>query len=332
MKKIIFIYLTLILSIPLVHSQESFDELIMQGIEYHDEGNYAKAIEYYKKALKINPASAEVFYELSLSLLESGDYYGAIEYSDKLIDRDDKYAILAYNVKGSSLNYLGKSEEAIDVFLECIGKEENYGLTYYNLGLAYYANKELQNARDAYIHSVERDPQHASSHLNLGITMLELDKRVEGLLCLYYYLLLEPKSDRSLKAYDTLLLSLNQKRNRNEQIKTHVQDVFITVDSLLSVYAETIPLTKAHKNEVEQFTELTDSFFKSFGNQKDDSNEEHAFWWEFYIPFFKSMALWGYTDIYCHYIRLSAHEIPEAWISVNQNRIRDFNAWLRRQE
>lgn len=329
MKRIIFIYCFVFLPVTCLYGQEIIEELLLEGIEYHDEGKYGKAIETYEKALQINPHSVEVIYELSLSLLKSEDYYGAIEYSDKLLDRDDKFAILAYNTKGSALNYLGKSEEAIDVYLEGIKKDSDFYLSYYNLGLAYYSNKEFENARDAFIACLDLDPKHTGSHLNLGRTMFVMNKRVESLLCLYYFLLLEPESDRSLWAYDTVLLQLND--TALEEGQTDPSDIFDGIDRKISQKALSVQEQPGNKNEVELFTDQTESFFFSFKDVDDDLDPEHDFWWSFYIPFFKSMASWGYTDVFCHYIRLSVHQIPEAWIDVNRSRIKGFNTWLRRQ-
>lgn len=328
MNKLYIVGLFLLLFQPALWSQQTVKELLEQGIRYHDAGQYPSAITSYELALKIDPESAEAMYELSLSLMENGNYHAAIEYCDKLIDRNDKFSVLAYNTKGSSLNYLGRTDEAIEVYIESLDKERAFYLTYYNLGLAYFTNEEYDEARKAFINALDLNPQHAVSHLNLGRTMLQMGKRAEGLLCLYYFLLIEPESERSLLAYDTLILQLNY----SEPIEViDPSDTFAPIDRLLSEQAATIDQVSPHKNDVEKFTQLTHQFFMAFGDRKDDPDTAHDFWWEFYIPFFKSMAQWDYTDIFCHYIRQSAYRIPEAWLSVNKERIRSFNAWLSRQ-
>lgn len=305
MKKILIICWGCLLSVFCMQGQETVEDFLIEGIEYHDAGEYAKAIASYEKALKIDPDAVEVIYEISLSLLEAGDYYEAIAYCERLISRDDKFSILAYNTKGSALNYLGKREEAIDIFLEGIRKEEDFYLSYYNLGLAFYGNEEFEEAMKAFITCIDLNPKHTGAHLNLGRTMFVLNKKEESLLSLYYFLLLEPDSEKSLWAYDTLLL-------------------------LLGNLSEEEP-EKTHKNTVELFTDQTSRFILSFGKENGNPVPAESFWREFYVPFFTSMVSWGYTDIFCHYIRQSVHKIPEAWIAVNKNRIKGFNAWLRRQ-
>lgn len=322
--KTIYISLILLLFVPSVYGQKEIEDLLIQGIEYHDAGEYQKAIDTYRQLLSIDPENVEAIYEISLSLLEAGDYYTAIEYSDKLLQRDDKYAVLAYNTKGSCLNYLGKSEEAIEVFLEGLEKEEEFYLLHFNLGIAYYANEEYPEARDAFIGSLELNPRHAGAHYNLGRTMLLLNRRVESLLSLNYFLLIEPNSERSLEAYELLLLQLN---NPNSREDIYTASDFLSVDKMISQHAG----ENTDKSDFDKMVDQTDSLFKSFGVVQTDNDRDSRFWWDLYIPFFKSMAFNGYTDVFCRYIRLAVEEIPDPWLKANESRIRSFMAWVRQQ-
>ena len=51
---ILFIFF--FISSPII-AQTSIEDLVKEGIQYHDNGEYDKAIEIYKKALKIDPKS-----------------------------------------------------------------------------------------------------------------------------------------------------------------------------------------------------------------------------------------------------------------------------------
>jgi len=259
-KRIFLISLLLVSCIPFSSGQESIESLLHEGIEYHDAGKYPQAIAAYEKALRINPEAVEVIYEISLSLLENGNYYASIEYCDKLLDRDDKFAILAYNTKGSCLNYLGKPDEAIDIYLEGLQKEPEFYLTYYNLGLAYFAKGDYTDAAKAFVVCLDLNPEYAGAHLNLGRTMFQQNKRVQGLLCLYYFLLIEPESERSILAYDTLILHLNDPRTKEAEGES---DPFASVDNQISRQALLIDSIAAHKNDVRKFTQQTESFFLS---------------------------------------------------------------------
>lgn len=53
----------------LSYSQNQLDSLMHAGIEYHDAGNYDKAIESFTKALEIDPESVFAHYELAMTYM-----------------------------------------------------------------------------------------------------------------------------------------------------------------------------------------------------------------------------------------------------------------------
>ena len=53
--------------------QSSIEDFVKEGIQYHDKGDYDKAIETYKKALEIHPESTLVNYEIALSYFRKSD-------------------------------------------------------------------------------------------------------------------------------------------------------------------------------------------------------------------------------------------------------------------
>lgn len=93
--------------------QSKIDTLMQVGIHYHDKGEYEKAIEAYNEALKIDPKSTVINYELAMTYMYSGDYNNAIKHSDVVIKQNKDLLLPAYVTKGSSLSNLGKIEQAI---------------------------------------------------------------------------------------------------------------------------------------------------------------------------------------------------------------------------
>jgi len=295
------------------------------GIEYHDDGEYEKAIALYRKALIIEPDSEITLYEIAVSLAQTGAYYEAIEYCDKLIDRGDKYAILAYNTKGSCLNDLGKTEEAIDIFLEGIEKEDEFHLLYYNLGLAYRNLEEYEEAKEAFLIAIDLNPQYSGSYLNLGRTMMNLNRRVESLLSLYYFLFIENNTERAEWAYNAIHLQLSDASVRQVDPK----DPFSPTDVILYEIA----LNNLEHNRVgdmEIFIRTTGAFFTDLGNHQKKNNLT-GLYWDFYIPFFSAMAAAAYTDAFCHYISHSFNSSSDEWLRRNSVKVKLFNDWLQWQ-
>jgi tetratricopeptide (TPR) repeat protein len=90
----------------------SLKEIILKGNEHSYNKEYRQAIEYYDKALKIDPKYALALNNKGLALDKLGKYNEAIQSYDKALEIDPKYA-LALNNKGLALNKLQdtKSEQ-----------------------------------------------------------------------------------------------------------------------------------------------------------------------------------------------------------------------------
>lgn len=267
----------------------------------------------------------EAIYEMSLSLLESGKYEEAIYFCDKLIDRDDKYAILGYNTKGSCLNYMGKTPEAIAVYLEGIDRYEEFPQLYYNLGLAYFAQKEYSKASDAYLQTLKQNPKHAGAHLNLGRTMAAMNKRIESLLGLYYFLLLEPATDRSEWAYNALQELLY---NLNES-----ESAYQAADQKLVVLLEENEQQVQEDNTAfDLFMADTKALFSVLDEIQENTNLAEATVWDDYISFFKTLSARKYTEAFCYYISYPLLKEKETWRKQNEAKLTDFARWLAKQE
>ena len=70
----------LLLSMSLF-GQNKIDSLVQVSIQHHDSGEYEKAIEVYNAALKIDPKSTLVNYELAMTYMYAGDYEKSIKHS-----------------------------------------------------------------------------------------------------------------------------------------------------------------------------------------------------------------------------------------------------------
>lgn len=333
MKRLLTLFTVLLMtSVASLAGQEAaIDSLVALGIEYHDAGKYRKAIRLYEEALKIDSESEIVHYEIAISLVESEDYYAAIEHCDKLIERDDKFALLAYNTKGSCLNYLGKTDEAIDNYLEGISKSDEFYLLFYNLGLAYHTKGDFSQAEEAFIRTIELNPQYGKAHLNLARTMTQQNRRVESLLALYYYLLVEPFSEDTEWAYNNLILLLNlntfpdgvEEMNDDSLTELEVADVILSRLAILNERE-----VADGKTDVDRLIRSTNAFFASLGEIMK-KNKPQGFWWDFYVPFYAHISSWDYVKVYCHYI--SRHFFPDStdWLNQNNAKVKSFSDWLK---
>lgn len=95
-------------------------------------------------------------------LYASGDYDGALYlFEEELSSLYDSDRAPVLNNIGTCYMGLGKSEEALNSFLEAVESDPNYATGWLNAGVAYETLKDTENALDCYNKAIELDPDNA---------------------------------------------------------------------------------------------------------------------------------------------------------------------------
>jgi tetratricopeptide (TPR) repeat protein len=322
MKKIIgFLIVCMLLCSGLFAQQNNF---ITEGIKMHDKGDYEGAIDFFKKALQSDKNSIQACYELASSYLALKDYPNTLKYADKVIARNLDYVDQAYILKGSALDLSGKPLDAINTYKLALKKYSKNQSLYYNLALTYFSVKQYRDADEALMKSLKLDQLHASSHFLLGLSQARQGKRVKSMLALYNFLLLEPKSKRSLTAFQTLQ---DQWKNAGKKTApvTNEEDEFSTATAMLDV------LQDANKNEANKnrsgfilLGENTNTIFTILGEEKKDKK---GFWWNFYVDYFYTLASNHHTEALCYYITQSLDDTYNVWLKDNLQKMEALSEW-----
>ena len=90
-------------------------EYLLKGNEHYYKKEYAKAIDWYDKALKIDPNNVFALYSKGVALKNLGKIEEAIEGFDKIL-KIDPNNVEALVIKGLGLANLRRHEEAIQVY------------------------------------------------------------------------------------------------------------------------------------------------------------------------------------------------------------------------
>lgn len=322
MKKIVGILFVFVFVCPCIFAQEN--NFITEGIKMHDKGDYEGAIEFFKKALQSDKNSIQAIYELASSYLAIKDYPNTIKYADKVIARKLDYVDQAYILKGSALDLSGKPLEAINTYKLALKKYTRNHSLYYNLALTYYSLKQYKDADDALMKALKLNQLHASSHFLLGLSQARQGKRVKSVLALYNFLLLEPKSKRSLTAFQTLQDQWKNAGNKTP-ISKNEEDEFSTATAMLDV------LQSANSNEANKsrsgyilFAENTNTIFTILGEEKKDKK---GFWWNFYVDYFYTLANNHHTEALCYYITQSIDTAYDEWLKDNLKKMEALSEW-----
>jgi len=119
--------------------------------------NYKKAIKCYKKAIKLDPNSADAFLGLGDCKRMLRKHNSAIKYYDRSIAINSKNEI-AFNHRGFSKMSLQKYSDALEDFSKAIGIDSTYWGFYSNRGDAKTELNNFQSAIDDYVKAKELSP------------------------------------------------------------------------------------------------------------------------------------------------------------------------------
>ncbi|NND05264.1 MAG: tetratricopeptide repeat protein [Saprospiraceae bacterium] len=137
-----------------VHPNYKNAHLLLGNAHYYLD-SLAKAIEFYDKALQIDPQYLEAISNRAIAYRDLGRWYGekrgdltnALHYLQRAIAVDpDDYE--TNRLLGIAYGNSGQASEAIKYFLKALSIKPEDGWTHYNLGLAYLSAGDTINAKD----------------------------------------------------------------------------------------------------------------------------------------------------------------------------------------
>ncbi len=164
-------------------------ELSVRAVELQNSNNYQEAITTYLAALSINPHDPSLYYNLGTAYQANGDLNNAQIQYQKAIDLDktnqtyiNSMKLLKANLadpliqsavnKQSTNDLLG----AINDYLKALELVPDDAQTYFNLGTAYQANKQTDEAIQSYQKATQLDAKGQSDALFFLATIYEEKK------------------------------------------------------------------------------------------------------------------------------------------------------------
>lgn len=329
-KFLIFISLIFVAN-SIFGQNQKVDNLVSEGIKFHDKGDYKNAIKTYQKALSIDPNSSLVNYEIAFSYFSDKNYKNAEIYSKKVIDLKKGHLLSAYISYGNALDMQGKTKKAMKSYEKAMKDFDNY-LLYYNHAITCFNSGNTDKAYESAIKAITNNSTHASSHLVLSKIMEKKGSRIKAMLPLYFFLLLEPNSNRAAIEYQTLKnyidhgVTQTSEKNINVTVPIDNDPDFSAAEMMISLSKASNSLEEnKEKAGIELFAENNDSLFRILGELKKGNS---GFWWDFYVPFFYGMANENLSKSFSYYISLSKGEEVNNWIKENNVEFEKFENWI----
>lgn len=182
------------------------EQLIQEGIELHDEGEYEEAIDRYNAALELDSTLTVAVYELSLSYLELKDFENALIYSSMVIDSEDKKLWAgAYAVNSEALTGMELVDEAIEILNQGLEKIGDDYLLHFNLAVNFFKKGDTDKTLKHIKRAIDFDKSHSGAFLLNAYALSDKGLWVQSILSFQMFLLLEPDSKRSKNAFAEML-------------------------------------------------------------------------------------------------------------------------------
>jgi len=315
----------------LLIGQEDAESLLKQGVKYHDDGEFTKAIEYYEKAAILEPNNSTIDYELALSYAGLQDYDKAILLSDKVIAKKDKNLNQAYMVKASALDMLGRAAESTALLEEAIAVTKGHPTLYYNLGINYWKAKKIHLAEENFVKAIDMSANHTASHYMMAVLNDFKKNRVQAILSAAYFLLLEPNTKMSLDAFNIIKKNLNS-NNTKDVVDTDITNIvfdndrdttFASAELLLGRLETTI--ANDTLSEFEHISFQLKSLFTLMGEQ---NMERKDIWTAFYIPFYFEISKTKHFETFVRYITQKPLKESHDWFKRHEQELIGFGDWL----
>lgn len=138
------------------------------GAALADTGHPSEALEYYDKAIKLNPRYYAAYYNRGNAYMNLGNYKQAITDYNSAIKINLKLAV-ARNNRGVAYASLGNYKQAIEDFDRTIEISPARADTYNNRGGAYESLGNHKQAIEDFNRAIEINPRYADAYNNRGI-------------------------------------------------------------------------------------------------------------------------------------------------------------------
>nr|WP_294859758.1 tetratricopeptide repeat protein [uncultured Fluviicola sp.] len=346
MKKTLLILLLSLLSSTLFgQDKEGAEKLVNEGIEFHDKGEFDKAVSKYNKALELDKNNLLALAEKAMTLLYQNKYEESIACCEAAIENHSGNQLLnsVYVTYGNAYDGLKKTDESIGVYDDGIKLFPDYYQLYFNKGVSLIHQKNYEESLECFQKAVQLNPNHASSHNGIARIVYGESKKVPAILAYCRFLSLEPTSKRAQENLSTLkeLMKGSAEKTGNKSITITIDpgtmgdttadgknkaNNFSTAEMLLSLESA-MDFDKKYKKEteVEQFIRKFGTLCSILGESRKDNS---GFFWEYYAPYFVEMKEQNLVEAF-GYIAFASSDNAEVskWLKDHKDEIGKFLDW-----
>jgi len=349
MKFTIQVFILFLFSFQLTAQESSTDpinDLIMQGIELHDQNDYKGAIKKYEEALELDKKNFLAHAEIAMSLYASEKYKDAVSYSKKAIKyaKDDDNIASVYITYGNSLDMMNEPKKSIKIYKKGLKENPNNHMLHFNFGVTLSKQNKTEEALKYFQNSTRLNPYHGTSHYAQCLTAQSLGMKTPAILSGWFFLIMEPTGQRAKVIQEGIssLLSSGAKETGDNEITISIDQLlggedaendFMAIEILLGAQtAIEISGEEKELSELENLKLKTQLICSALSNEGGEEKQK-GFYWDFYAPFFYDLNEKGFGDTFSHIFSVSKNDKEiDKWLEENGDKVEEFYQWVENYE
>jgi tetratricopeptide (TPR) repeat protein len=190
---VITISVALLLGACVGDPQKAKARYLAEGQKYMKKGQYGDASVEFRNALRVDPRSADAYYQLAQADIAQRDLKGAYASLEKAIELDPRRldARLDRGRLYIAARLFDKAEEEANSILQ---EEPKNVAAYRLLGAAFIGQQKLDRALESFLKVTELLPNDASSYVNLALVEINLRRFSDAEKHLKQAVAMDPKS------------------------------------------------------------------------------------------------------------------------------------------
>lgn len=311
-------------------NKKSSIEYIREGIDYHDNEQYEKAIKCYEKVGLNDTNYALSQFEIGLSYIGLEKYKKAQEILKDLLQYRIKFSFKpdVYQQLGNAYDMDKNPQMALKYYNEGIEKFPYNNHLIFNRGVCYEQQKEYEKALEDYQKAISINVYHANAHLRLGLLCANQKYNSQALLSLSTFAWIVPEDSRTPSVVSIMSQIANGSYEPEEDEKTewrmYEDDPFQDVNTLFDNYTA---LQKNYKVKLTIKAEFAKQLHMILSNQKYDKDNKD-FWNRTYLPFYQSiLEAKKFDDLILLFFYNFKNSDIQKKIKPKTAKIKDFYEW-----
>jgi tetratricopeptide (TPR) repeat protein len=316
---------------------EQANDLVKQGMELHNQHKYADAADKFTEALKADTGNAYAHYQFAFSLYAQKRTADAIPHLQKATRSENtNISAGAYALLASIYDEANEIKKAISMYREVININPNYPQVYYNFGLTYFRNQQYQSAEACAIEAITRNPKNASSQRLYALVGFHQNKRMNALLGLCSFLLLEPTGARATEAYGNMqhilqggTLAPEAKKDTTMAMSTEDEKEMKTFN--LGIQLATSSAKAKNLTGAELLEYQLKNIFVFAGNVSQKKTDK-TFFDKFFADYFYKLSQSAHMTTFAHTVSAVNDPKEAAWLKAHPAEVSALADWVKNSE